>query len=97
AENVDALTLLQVELQRVELPARHLYREARAVLRILEREEDRRPALLAAELRHLTLDPQRRQAVQPGGDAGVERPDGVDLPSFDLRRLDLHRSMVSAR
>ena len=90
AEDVHALAFAQVELERVELAARHLRRQARAVLGVLEREEDGRPALLAPELRHLALDPQRRQAVQPRCDARVERADAVDLASVDLRRLDLH-------
>ena len=51
--------------QRVELAARHLHREARAVLRVLEREEHRRPALLPAQLGHLALDPERRQPLEP--------------------------------
>ena len=90
AEDVHALALAQVELERVELAARHLRRQRRAVLRVLEREEHGRPALLPAELRHLALDPQRRQAVQPRRDARVERPDAVDLAPVDLRGLDLH-------
>ena len=94
AEDVHALAFAQVELERVELPARHLRRQARAVLGVLEREEDGRPALLAPELRDLALDPQRRQAVQPGCDARVERADAVDLAPVDLRGLDFHPSIV---
>ena len=41
---VDAVAVDELELQRVELAARHRDAEARAVLRILEREEDARPA-----------------------------------------------------
>ena len=73
AEDVDALAFGEAELERVELPARHLDRQARAVLGVLEREEHRRPALLAAELGHLALDPERRQLVQVAGDPAVER------------------------
>ena len=65
AEDVDALAVGEAELERVELAARHLHRQARAVLGILEREEHRRPALLPAQLRHLALDPERRQLVEP--------------------------------
>ena len=85
-----AFALLQIELERVELAPRHLHRQARAVVRILEREEHRRPPLLAPELRHFALDPERGEAVQPRGNPLVERPDAVDLPSVDLRGLDLH-------
>ncbi len=63
AEDVHALAVAEAELQRVEPPARHLRGEAGAILRILEREEHRRPALLAAQLGHLAFDPERRQAA----------------------------------
>src|SRR4029077_19946898 len=96
AEDVDALALLEPEVERVELPARHLYRERRAVLRVLEREEDRRPALLPAQLRDLALDPECRQLAQPARHAVVEATDGVDLAPLDLRRLDLHEADASA-
>jgi hypothetical protein len=57
---MDALAVAEVEPERVELPARHRGRETRAVLRILEREEDRLPRRLAAQLGDLALDPDRR-------------------------------------
>ena len=79
-ERVDRLALRQVELQRVEHPPRDRGGQARAVGRILEREEDAAPALRSAQLRHLALDPQRRQPLEPVGDAAVEARDGVDLP-----------------
>ena len=62
--DVDALAVHELEPQPVELPARHLCGEARAALGILEREEHRRPALLAPQLGHLALDPDRRQAAR---------------------------------
>ena len=65
AEHVDALTVNETEIERVEPCPLHLHGEARAVVGILEREEDRRPALLAAELRHLTLHPDGRQPAEP--------------------------------
>ena len=65
AEDVDALAFGEVELECVELAALHLHRQRRAVLRVLEREEHRRPALLAPQLGHLAFDPERRQPVQP--------------------------------
>ena len=55
--DVDALAVDQVEAQRVELAARHRHAEAGAVLGILQREEDALPALLAAKLGDLALDP----------------------------------------
>ena len=39
AEDVHALALGKVQVECVELAARHLHRQARAVLRVLEREE----------------------------------------------------------
>ena len=89
AEDVDALAVDEIEPERVELPSRHLDAETRAVLRILEREEHRRPPRLAAQLRHLALDPDRRQPLEPPRDAAVERTHGVDLAAVDLRGLDL--------
>ena len=97
AEDVHALAVGQVEPEPVELPARHLHREARAVLGILEREEDRRPPVLPPQLGDLALDPERRQPLQPARDAAVEGADGVDLPSLDLGRLDLHRASIQCQ
>ena len=94
-EHMDSLSVGELETQSVELPPRHLGREAGPVLGILEREEDRRPAVLPAQLRDLALDPQRRQALQPRGHARVEGAHGVDLAPFDLRRLDLHQADAS--
>ena len=73
AEDVDALAVREVEPERVELAARHRDAETRAVRRVLQREEDARPPLLAAKLRHLALDPDRRQPREPVADAPVER------------------------
>ena len=97
AEDVHALALGEPELERVELAAWHLDRQRRSVLRVLEREEHRRPPLLAAQLGHLAFDPERRQLVQVARDAAVERADGVDLPPVDLHRLDLHALDASSR
>ena len=82
--DVHALAVAEAEPQPVELPARHLHREARAVLGILEREEHGRPALLSAQLGHLALDPDGRQPLEPRGDALVERADREDLAAVDL-------------
>ncbi len=87
---MDAVAVGQVEPQRVELPARHRDRDAGTVGRILEREEDALPRALAAELGHLALDPDGREAREPVADPAVERRDGVDLPVSVLLRLDLH-------
>src|SRR6185295_8273296 len=59
--DVRAFALLEVEPQRVELAPRDRAREARTVGRILEREEDVRPAGVAPELRDLPLDPHGRE------------------------------------
>ena len=48
AEHVDPLSLGEAELERIELAARHLDGQRRSLLRVLEREEHGRPALLAA-------------------------------------------------
>jgi hypothetical protein len=60
SEDVYPLAFAQVELECVELSARHLCGQARTVLRVLERKEHRRPTRLAPELRDLAFDPQCR-------------------------------------
>ena len=95
--DVDALAVGEVEAQRVEAAAPHRDAEAGAVGRVLEREEDGLPALLAAELGDLALDPDGGQAREPLGDAAVERGDGVDLPVAVLDCLDLHRRQHATR
>ena len=90
AEHVDPLALGQVELERVEGAARDRRLEAGAVVGVFEREEDARPVGVAAQLRHLALDPERRQAREPVGDAAVEAADGEDLLVSVQQRLDLH-------
>jgi hypothetical protein len=92
AEHVDALAVGEVELERVERPPRDRGRQARAVLRVLEREEDAAPALVSAQLGHLALDPERRQPREPVGDAAVEAGDGIDLAVAVEQWLDLHQS-----
>ena len=69
AEDVHALAVPQVEPERVEARRAHRHREARAVVRVLEREEDALPRLLAPQLGDLALDPDRRQPREPAGDA----------------------------
>src|SRR5207248_8757256 len=51
--DVDAVSVGELEPEGVEPAARHRDPEAGAVRGVLEREEDARPALLAAELGHL--------------------------------------------
>jgi hypothetical protein len=92
AEHVHALAVRQVEPHGVEASPGNRHPEARAVGRILEREEDGLPARVAPELRHLTFHPDRRQALQPVRDPAVEGGDGIDLPISVLDRLDLHGS-----
>jgi hypothetical protein len=94
AVNVDALSVREVEAERVELAAGHRHGEAGAFVGVLEREEDALPAILAAELRDLAFDPDGRQAREPVGDAAVERGDAVDAPVAVLDRLDLHAWML---
>src|SRR5262249_44360241 len=95
SEDVNALTVAELEAERVELAARHLHREDGAVLGILQREEHGRPALLPAQLGHLALDPDGGQALEPRGDAVVERAHGVDLAAFAPGCLDLHAADAS--
>ncbi len=59
------------------------------VFGILEREEDVRPGLVAAELGDLALDPDRRQPAEVHRDAAVERGDGEDLAVAVDDGLDL--------
>src|SRR5262245_8095650 len=72
AVDVDALPVDEIEPQPVELPARHLHRQRRTALRVLEREVDGRPPLLPAKLGDLAFDPERRQPLQPRRDALIE-------------------------
>ena len=75
-------------------PRGHRHAEARAVRGVLEREEDALPALLAAQLGHLALDPDGRQAREPVADAAVERGHREDPAVAVLDRLDLHARML---
>ena len=90
SEDVNALAVGELELQRVETAARHRDADRGAAVRVLEREEHARPALVAPELGDLALDPHRREPAEPLRDAAVERGDGVDLPVLVRQRLDLH-------
>jgi hypothetical protein len=87
--DVDALAVGEVEAEAVELPARHRHRDARAVGRVLQREEDARPALVALQLGHLAFDPDGREPAEPPRDAAVERRDGVHGAVRVRQRLDL--------
>ena len=98
AEHVHLLAVVEVESERVEPPARHRHADAGTVARILEREEDRRPPLVAAELCHLAFDPDGGKASEPTADAAVERSDRVDGAVVVRQRLDLgHGRSVLAR
>src|SRR5262249_25576074 len=96
AVDVHALAVLEVEPEPVEQAALHLDGQTGAVLGVLQREVDRRPLLLAAKLRHLALDPQRREPLEPRRDPLVERADREDLAAVDERALDLHRVDASS-
>ena len=89
AVDVHALAVDKIETQRVELSARHLYRDARAVGRILEREEDTRPAHVALQLGHLALDPDGGEPPEPVRDTAIEARDGVDGAVVVGKRRDL--------
>jgi hypothetical protein len=93
-EHVRALAVGEVEPQRVEAGARDRHADARAIGRVLEREEDGLPARVAPELRDLSFDPDRGQAAQPVRHAAVERGDRVDLAIAVLKCLDLHTGIV---
>ena len=99
AEDVHALAVGELEAQAVELAARHRHAERRAVGGIFQREEDARPALVAPELGHLALDPDRRQTSELLRDASVERGDGVDGAVVVRERFDLAHaaSLTSGR
>src|SRR4051794_24481256 len=89
AVDVHAVAVRDAAADRVELPAGHGHRQAGAVSRVLEREEDARPARLPPELRDLALDPHRRQPSEPRRDAAVEGAHRVDPAVAVLDRLDL--------
>ena len=93
-EDVDALSVRELEPERVELSAGHRHAEARAVGGIFQREEDALPALLATEIRDLALDPDGRQARKPVADAAVEGGHAEDPPVPVFDRLDLHARML---
>src|SRR5205823_7989758 len=76
--DVDAFTVAELEPEPVELSARHRHADARAVARVLQREEDARPPRVAPQFGHLPFDPDRRQAAEPLRDAAVEARDGID-------------------
>ena len=65
AEHVHALAVPQVEPERVEARPRDRHGQARAVVRVLQGEEDALPRLLAPQLRDLALDPDGRQPREP--------------------------------
>ena len=90
AEDVYPVTVGELESERVEASARHRDREAGAVCRILQGEEDALPTLLAAKLRDLALDPERRQPLEPRGDSPIERRDRIDLAVAVDDGLRLH-------
>src|SRR5947207_10274420 len=93
-EDVYALAVRKIEPQRIEARACDRHAEAGTVVRVLEREEDRLPARVPSQLRHLALDPDRRETAEPVRDAAVERRDGVDLAVAVLDRFDLHPGIV---
>src|SRR5436190_16891816 len=97
AEHVNAFAVGEVDPQRVETRAQDRHAEARAVCRILQREEDALPARVAPQLGHLAFDPDRRQPREPVCDAAVERADRVDALVAVLNRIDLHPRCPSHR
>src|SRR5207247_11076883 len=97
AEDVDALAVGEVEPEGVELAPRHRDREAGALGRILEGEEDGLPVRVTAQLGDLALDPDGRQAREPIAHAAVEGCDRVDLAVAARDRLDLHAVQDATR
>ena len=94
--HVHALAVCEVEPQPVELAARHRHTDRRAVRRVLQREEDARPASVAAKLRDFAFHPDGGQPAEPLRDAAVERGDGIDRAVVVRKRLDLrHGRSVS--
>ena len=89
AEHMHALAVREVEPERVELPAPDRDADTRSVGRVFEREENRRPALVPAELGHLAFDPDGGEASEPLADPAVERGDRVDGSVVVRQRLDL--------
>ena len=63
SEDVDPLAIREVETQRVETAARHGDAEARPVVRILQREEDRLPALVAPQFGDFAFHPHGREPL----------------------------------
>ena len=96
ALGVHALAVGEVELERVEATPLHRRPQAGAAGRVLEREEDERPGLVAPQFGHLALDPELGQAAQVDPDPLVERGDAEDLAVAVERRLDLHPARVDA-
>ena len=90
AEDVDALAVRKVEPKRVELAAGHGHAQASTVRRVLERQEDALPAVLAAQLGHLALDPDGGQSCEPVADAAIERGHREHPAVAVLDRFDLH-------
>ena len=96
--DVDTLAGGEIQSKRVEAPTRQRRLHARIAADVLEREEDRLPPVLAAQLADLPLDPHGRQPAQPVGEAAVEGGDGEDLAVAVLDRLDLrHAEIVRSR
>ena len=94
--DVDGLALREVELETVVRAPRDRDVQRRAGLRILERQEDVRPGVVAPELRDLALDPDRRQSAEVHPDAAVEGRDREDLAVAVDEVLDLrHAASVS--
>ncbi len=94
--DVDGLAFGEVELEAVVRAPRDRDVERRAGLRILQRQEDVGPGVVAAELGDLPLHPQGGQPAEVHPDAAVERRDGEDLAVAVHEVLDLrHLARVS--
>ncbi len=94
--DVDGLALRELEREPVEGPPGDRHVERRARLRILQRQEDVRPRVVAPELGDLSLHPQRGQPPEVHPDPPVERRDREDLAVAVDEVLDLrHLASVS--
>ena len=99
AFGVDGLAFLEGELERVVRAAGERDLQARAGLRILERDENCCPRLVPPQLGDLAFDPDGGKPSEEASDAAVEGRHRVDLPVTVEDGRDLHaaqRSLAAA-
>ena len=95
--DMDALPVLEPEVERVEGPTGHGRLDAVGPQDVAQREEHLLPAVLATKLGDLPLDPHRRQALEIAGNTAHECRHRIDGSVAVVDRFDLrHRAMVRA-